>query len=260
MINAVDDELQSFGDEALNVPCLKDLHDELLVECLDEQIKNPTSSKVFYLDEFSEAYESDMEEAKDDDDEKAELNKIHDKLYMTVLEKIDDAYGLDLDKDTVFSLPRETLRTFTEGIYEFFVVNYEENVITYFTSLIGKFQDAIADELMKAKEGKDIVSNFYRDKIKDQTSAIIIANINSAIESMKSIEVEPIEFIELFDSERFSVAIVKSAIEKGLINGDFTKNFLEPIFRNSQDDMFDGIVVSVRQNIYNNYKEKASDK
>ena len=255
MINMTDDDITSFGDDTLTVPCLKDLHDELLVECLDEQIKNPTSSHVYYLDEFKEAYEEDMEEANDDEDEKKELKSIHDRFYKTVLDKINRQYDLGLDEDVAFSLPSETLRTLAEGIYEFFIVEYTENVTEYFTEMVDKFQEALVTEITKNSDLKDIVSDFFKDKIKDESSAIIVANMNGAIKYLKDIDIDPGEFIDLFDCEKFSVAVVKNAIENGVITGNFIKRFLAPVFSKSQGDVFDGIVVNTRQNVYEKYLE-----
>ena len=247
-----DDELLQFGDEKLAVPDLEDLSDELLTLCIEEQIKDPFMSSADYLEEFRVSLKEELDSVEGNDDETLNVKTMAKKFYDRVLKLIEDRFGLEFDENLVYGMTDDTLRNFAEGVYEFFVINYTSNLSRFICVQILENKDNIAKEILDSKENKDVSSIGYSTKIDDSVFSTILANIHSAIKVIHSLEVEPEDFIECFDPDLFSVAIVKYGIEKGLITGDFVEKFLAPVF-GTKDTNNDFITVDVQQAIYKKY-------
>ena len=252
-----DDELQQFGDDVMQIPAISEISYELLEECVKEQILNSFFSSINYLEEFRTTYEEELEDSGNDDDAVMEVKNQAHNFYIEVLNLIDKKFGLELDSVNVYeSMSGDTLRTFTEGLYEFFITNYEDNIITYITEVILDYRAAIVDEISAEKTGDDVTSISYRSKVSNSVFSVILANISTAIKYVRNIEIEPEDFINYFNNDCFSVAVVKYGIDSNLINGDFVKKFTDPMFGSTQDDTYDEISLQVQQNVYDCYKSK----
>ena len=68
LIANLDDNVEVFGDEVVKMPMLKEVSGELIVECIDEQLADPTSTNINFLETFKENYDDDVEDANGDDD------------------------------------------------------------------------------------------------------------------------------------------------------------------------------------------------
>jgi hypothetical protein len=139
-------------------------------------------------------------------------------------------------------------------MYEFFIINYVDNVSNYLSSKVIWNKDAIVD-VIKDEHGNNVVMTALTAKINDKTYAYLLGNINRAINLVKDDEITPSEFIEEFNSDEFGTVIVKYAINTGLICGDFVNDFLDPILGHSQDDMYDIVALNVQQAVYRDYRK-----
>ena len=256
MIANLADNVEVFGDEVIRMPMLKELSGELLVECIDEQIEDPTSTKINFLETFKESYDEDLEEAHDDDDGVKEINDIANDFYCNVIDKINKKYQLGLDEDTIYSYGGSQLQNFADGLYQFFLINYQDNITTYFSKMIIAMKDALSDSIQKEKNSSDAVDSAMSRKIKSGAYATVLANINSAVKLIRSLEMDPMDFIKLFDEESFPVAVLKYGIKKGLINGNFVPTFVGPFYDRIQDDTYDEIMLNIQQSIYEEYKKE----
>lgn len=257
MIANLADNVEVFGDEVIRMPMLKELSGELLVECIDEQIDDPTSTKINFLETFKESYDEDLEEATGDDDGIKELNDIANEFYYSVLGKLNKKYQLGLDEDVIFSSGGPDLQNITDGLYQFFLIDYQENITTYISKMIIAMKDALSENITKEKlSNNDAVTSAMGKKIKNGAYATILANINAAINLIKEIEMDPLDFVKLFDDEVFSVAVLKYGIKKGLINGDFVSAFIKPFYDRIQDDVYDEIMLNIQQYIFEEYKRE----
>ena len=258
MIANLADNVEVFGDEVIRMPMLKELSGELLVECIDEQIEDPTSTKINFLETFKESYDEDLEEAHDDDDGVKEINDIANDFYCNVIDKINKKYQLGLDEDTIYSYGGSQLQNFADGLYQFFLIDYQDNITTYFSKMIIAMKDALSDSIQKEKNSSDAVDSAMSRKIKSGAYATVLANINSAVKLIRSLEMDPMDFIKLFDEESFPVAVLKYGIKKGLINGNFVPTFVGPFYDRIQDDTYDEIMLNIQQAIYEEYKKESS--
>ena len=195
MITNNDSDLDQLDDDLLQISDLRDLSKELIEECIKDQIKNPFFSRTDYLEPFADSYIQETDMTYEDVEAMAELNDAALSFYHQVLMLLNDKFELDLDLNTVFELDVENVKNFTEGLYEFFILNYSDNIATYITNLILESKNAIVDEISSMTNGKDITSLIYKDKISDKTYSVLLANINKAIKSVNGIELFPDDFI-----------------------------------------------------------------
>lgn len=249
-----EEDLVSFGDDVLTVPSLKDLQEELLSECIEEQIKNPFYTSTDFLEEFHEGYEEDLEDVIGDDVEVQKLNDIANEFYLKTLKLLDNKFDLGFDVDNVYSMSGDTLRNFCEGMYEFFIVNYRENIVEYLRRRILDMKDVIVEEIVaNMKDKSDVTTEMYSKRIQDRTFALLLSNIRNAIIYIKDLDIDASEFIEFFDMERYGVAHVKYAISANLLNGEFVRRFLDEMIGSTQDISFDMIALEVQQAIHAEY-------
>lgn len=257
MITNLDENIEVFGDEVIKMPMLKEVSGELIVECIDEQINDPTSTKINFLETFKENYDSDIEDANGDDDAVKELNDIARDFYCNVLDKINTKFSLGIDGDVLYASNGDTLQNIADGIYQFFLVDYQDNITNYISKMIIIMKDALAESIMKEKKADtDVVSEVMSKKILNASYATILANINSAVDMVKDLEMDISDFIKLYDEEYFPVAILKYCIKNNLINGDFVPAFILPFFNRIQDDTYDEIMLTIQQNIFEEYKRE----
>jgi hypothetical protein len=257
LITNLDENIEVFGDEVIKMPMLKEVSGELIVECIDEQIADPTSTKINFLETFKENYDDDLEDANGDDDAVKEINDIARDFYCNVLDKINNKYHLGLDTDVVYATSGESLQNLADGLYQFFLVDYQENITTYISKMIIIMKDALAESIQKDKESEnDVVTDVMTKKIKNASYGIILANINAAINLVKDMEMDIADFVKLFDEEYFPVAILRYTIKNNLVNGDFVQAFLDPFFNRIQDDVYDEIMLTIQQKIFEEYKRE----
>lgn len=261
MVRALDDDVMVFGDDVIRTPMLKDLSGELLVECIDEQLADPTYSQINFLEAFKESYNEDYDEAYGDDDGITEIKNIADDFYWQTILKISKKFDLGISEDAVGDIGGEDLQNLAEGLYEFFVINYTNNVTTYLTNMCISMKMALADTIKDNKAyPNDIVTDVMASRIHDAAYAVILANINSAVNMVKDIEMDTANFIDFFNEELFSVTVVKLAIKNQIITGDFVPAFLEPLYSRTQDGTYDTIVMQVQQNLYQEYQKEYKGK
>jgi hypothetical protein len=251
---AADETLERFDENVVRVSTLEDLDDELIDECIGEQIKDPFFSRSNYLEEFKENYDEELEDANDDPDEISRINTIASNFYYKIIYMIENKFNLEIDHDVVESLSNDALRNVAEGLYEFFIVNYVDNVSYYLSDRVISFKDNIIDTL-KDGNTNNVVMSALVAKINDKGYAYILANINKSINIVKDMETSPEEFINVFNGEEFGTAIVKYSILNGIICGDFVNDFLRPTLGHSQDDMYDLVVLNVQQAVYRDYRK-----
>jgi hypothetical protein len=84
---------------------------------------------------------------------------------------------------------------------------------------------------------------------------MVLSNINTAIGCVKTLELEPSDFINLFNIDKFEVAVIAYAIENNIINGNFIGNFLAPIVDRIQDEIYDEVVRDVQSYLYHKFKK-----
>ena len=255
MILTHDNDFEVLGDSVIEVSPLKDLSQELLDEFISIQIKEPFEMRTNFVENFTDEVDLLAINNGDDEDYVKQIRDEANEFYLTIIHKIEDQFRLDIDPDVIDALDRHWIQNVCEALYEFFTVNYTKNVAKYLARVTLGNVDVILDELANNEKAKDVSTMALKQKVDDEVFATLLANINLVVSIAKDINIEPIDMIQYFNQDNFDVSVIRYCIEEHVINGNFRKPFLDLIFDNDQDYVYDGIVADVYQYFLQQYAE-----
>jgi hypothetical protein len=262
MILTHDNDFEVLGDSVIEVSPLKDLSQELLDEFISIQIKEPFEMRTNFVENFTDEVDLLAINNGDDEDYVKQIRDEANEFYLTIIHKIEDQFRLDIDPDVIDALDRHGIQNVCEALYEFFTVNYTKNVAKYLARVTLGNVNVILDELANNEKAKDVSTMALKQKVDDEVFATLLANINLVVSIAKDINIEPIDMMQYFNQDNFDVSVIRYCIEEHVINGNFRKPFLDLIFDNDQDYVYDGIVADVYQYFLQQYAElkmKAQD-
>lgn len=255
MILTHDNDFEVLGDSVIEVSPLKDLSQELLDEFISIQIKEPFEMRTNFVENFTDEVDLLAINNGDDEDYVKQIRDEANEFYLTIIHKIEDQFRLDIDPDVIDALDRHGIQNVCEALYEFFTVNYTKNVAKYLARVTLGNVDVILDELANNEKAKDVSTLALKQKVDDEVFATLLANINLVVSIAKDINIEPIDMMQYFNQDNFDVSVIRYCIEEHVINGNFRKPFLDLIFDNDQDYVYDGIVADVYQYFLQQYAE-----
>lgn len=255
MILTHDNDFEVLGDSVIEVSPLKDLSQELLDEFISIQIKEPFEMRTNFVENFTDEVDLLAINNGDDEDYVKQIRDEANEFYLTIIHKIEDQFRLDIDPDVIDALDRHGIQNVCEALYEFFTVNYTKNVAKYLARVTLGNVDVILDELANNEKAKDVSTMALKQKVDDEVFATLLANINLVVSIAKDINIEPIDMMQYFNQDNFDVSVIRYCIEEHVINGNFRKPFLDLIFNNDQDYVYDGIVADVYQYFLQQYAE-----
>lgn len=255
MILTHDNDFEVLGDSVIEVSPLKDLSQELLDEFISIQIKEPFEMRTNFVENFTDEVDLLAINNGDDEDYVKQIRDEANEFYLTIIHKIEDQFRLDIDPDVIDALDRHGIQNVCEALYEFFTVNYTKNVSKYLARVTLGNVDVILDELANNEKAKDVSTMALKQKVDDEVFATLLANINLVVSIAKDINIEPIDMMQYFNQDNFDVSVIRYCIEEHVINGNFRKPFLDLVFDNDQDYVYDGIVADVYQYFLQQYAE-----
>lgn len=255
MILTHDNDFEVLGDSVIEVSPLKDLSQELLDEFISIQIKEPFEMRTNFVENFTDEVDLLAINNGDDEDYVKQIRDEANEFYLTIIHKIEDQFRLDIDPDVIDALDRHGIQNVCEALYEFFTVNYTKNVAKYLARVTLGNVDVILDELANNEKAKDVSTMALKQKVDDEVFATLLANINLVVSIAKDINIEPIDMMQYFNQDNFDVSVIRYCIEEHVINGNFRKPFLDLIFDNDQDYVYDGIVADVYRYFLQQYAE-----
>lgn len=255
MILTHDNDFEVLGDSVIEVSPLKDLSQELLDEFISIQIKEPFEMRTNFVENFTDEVDLLAINNGDDEDYVKQIRDEANEFYLTIIHKIEDQFRLDIDPDVIDALDRHGIQNVCEALYEFFTVNYTKNVAKYLARVTLGNVNVILDELANNEKAKDVSTLALKQKVDDEVFATLLANINLVVSIAKDINIEPIDMMQYFNQDNFDVSVIRYCIEEHVINGNFRKPFLDLIFDNDQDYVYDGIVADVYQYFLQQYAE-----
>jgi hypothetical protein len=228
---------------------------DLLDESIRYQIQNPFSSKTNFLEEFNDTYADDLNIFEGNDEETQETHSIALNFYRGILNLLDKRFDLQLDKEILEDMNVDGLKNLTEGLYDFFILKYANNIGKYITDMIIEHRDDLIDKYKNTDDDTVAWVSFSR-KLKEPDMVCIFANLSSVIKEFRSMDITPDDFIQCFNRDKFEVAVLEYAIMNFLILGDFVPKFLGPLYQmERQDDIYDELIVTVYERLFNKYKK-----
>ena len=245
MILTNDNDFEVLGDNVIEVSPLKDLSQELLDEFISTQIREPFEMRTNFVE---------INNGEDEEYVKQLRNEAND-FYLAIIRKIEEQFRLDIDPDVIDALDHQGTQNVCEALYEFFTVNYTKNVAKYLARVTLGNLEVILDELAHNEKAKDVSTLAMKQKVDDEVFATLLANINVVLSIAKDINIEPIDMMQYFNQDNFDISVIRYCIEEHVINGNFRRPFLDLVFNNDQDYVYDGIVADVYQYFLQQYAE-----
>ena len=146
--------------------------EEFLENEVLEQISNLfESNKIDYLSSYISKYKYYKKEYEENEDFVEGLKERKIDTVKFIIEVICEKFSIDIDVDDYKTKIAKTL-------YKFFVIDYKENLITFFINYINSNKKAIVAEIKSLKRGRDISNIVSKSKFANNNDALIINNIN----------------------------------------------------------------------------------
>ncbi len=220
------------------------------LESILEQIDDPLSTNVNFIDVIVDKCSLMKEQITDEDD----IAKIDDSLrsfFGFVIEKINDRFDIGLDIEYICSL--KDVVEIGEALYTYFILRYIKNISRFFTKYIKENKKEIVD-YFNDNSKKDVSTLAYKKQIKNRDDLVIVTNLPSIIKYIIDLEVDIDIFIELsVPSDNFEGAVVKKLLDDGHIIGDFVPIYLESCM-DKHDYVMDEILTEIKMKFLKNIK------
>lgn len=259
MMSIFEDEYDIDNDEIQELPELRSLHAELINEEISEQVEDPFVSKVNFLDDYFDEYDDLMEQYDENPDMVAKLVDDATAFCNEVLKLIDEKYNLDLDDDALAEYGIEKLKAVTYSLYDFFIINYTKNLKKFFVKYIIKNAEEICNVLNDVRDKTDVTTVSFKQKLNNEHVAVILSNLRTVIEYVNSLDLEPLEVMDIYNPERYDVYQISTMITDGVLNGDFVSKFFEPIIVQDTSEDYIEIFSSIEGNLLKKFKKVQAD-
>lgn len=160
---------------------LSHYNSEFVLSVLDQAIKNRfTSVSFIQTPNIVEAWEQNFKAIQSTygEEVKSEVLKVREEVYNQIIEVICREFHLNFTIDDSVDL-----YTAAFYLYDFFVCNFTNGLITFFANFIYREKDNLYDslELAELKKNKDTSTIYGRKVYKDIKIALINANIDRVI-------------------------------------------------------------------------------
>lgn len=166
------------------------LKDELIMENILEQVKYPLDNDVDYLDIFETRYRYLSDVYKDSTMFIEKLNNVKDAIYSELFTAIVKKFNFSYTDNTL------DINQCAKDLYNFFILDYKENLIQYFINTILLQKKSLALSLSDPQYSKKVGVNALKKLLKHREDAIIISNINTVIQSIISNSTDNLELIK----------------------------------------------------------------
>lgn len=202
--------------------------DDFIENEIEEQISESlfSSNKTNHVEFYLEKYKYLCKEVYvDDDDTLAQLEENKENFLQNIVSKISETFEFEIDENEVTNKVAKTL-------YNFFIVNYADNLKDFFLNFLNKNKKSIIADLkaMKVKT-RDVSTIASKVKYYNANDAIIINNINTILLKIipnYDIGNEFIDYIINYDDSRINNKMRKY-LDEAIITFEDTYNaFLTP--------------------------------
>jgi hypothetical protein len=203
---------------------LAELPFQLIKETITEQINDPLSTNIDYIDIIIEKCDMFKSSYENDEDVIAELNENLHSFFAFIITKIDDKFDLGLDVNTIASSGK--IVEIGQVLYRYFILRYVKNISKFITKYIMKHKKELA-EYYNDKNKKDVSTLAFKKQIKNPEDLSLITNLPSIIKYIINLDIEPYDFVDLSTgSDNYEGTMIKSLINSNQMIGDFVDGYI----------------------------------
>lgn len=215
-------ESQNNLEEILYSMNTEEFSEEELNDQLNENIFS--SHKTDYLSSYLQRYKFLKNEYPENEEFLNSLKNGKDELMLYIINEISEKFGFEIDTE-------HKLKKTAIALYDFFVINYKENLEIFFYEYIESNKKSILSEIKKNKRKKDISTVNMKNNFSNPNDAIIVDNIaDILLNIIPAIEDEDwINYI-LDDDDTVTNIHIRKFIEEEImeINLDTFNAFIDP--------------------------------
>ncbi len=223
---------------------------DLLKENILEQIDDPVANHVNYMETIITKCKIFKEQFSDDPDV---VRQVDDSLYefiSFIINKINDRFDLGIDLNAGFTY--DDMIVYGSAIYSYFILRYKKNITKFVINYINTHESNLI-EYYGDKNKKDVSTLVYKKQIKRPEMLPIITNLQSIINFIIGLDIEPIEFVELsMNGSNYEANVVKRLIDNNIITGDFVRMYVD-ICIDDHEYIVDDIYTKIKTKLIKNY-------
>ncbi len=247
---------ETFSTEVNEVEdIMSQMHFELVAEEIDEQIENTfTKSPKNFLELYNDRYKYFKETYGDNDDFMSQLKQLRDQTHEEIIKKIAAKFELTYE---------EVKPKIAKALYEFFILNYEENMVAFIKNFILKNKKWVVGEIksMNTRRTRDTSYVASKGIMSNQQEALIITQINRIVFDIlptafdQDDDTDFLSYIVDYDDTNVNGIIKKLFVEKQTISCDsnLLEMFMAPVL--NKEDGYAEVVSTVVTELYSAYKK-----
>lgn len=257
-IDMYEDEYEVISDDEVEA-LLASMQPELLFEHIREQIKETfNSSPVNYLKSYNEQFKYLKDKFEDNTEILNDLKRTRRDSFEEVMAMIQKKFNFSIEEDTKIKT-----KYAARALYEFFVLDYAENIKKFIVKYIVKNKKALTQEIKANKSKTKDVTSICNKAYFGQNEALILTELNYIIFKILPSHGFEEEFLEYIVDEDSSLTL--DTIKEMFIENDYIyyednlfDTFMAPLFEKKNG--YSTIVSNVTVELYNIYNKKSTIK
>lgn len=217
---------------------------DFLLATIQEQIKDPLSNNVNYVESMTDTLDELERQYEEDPDNMAQIKALRTRIFNTITVEISNRFnmGYEPDLDDLYTLSVRAI-----SMYDFLILNYRRNVRRFLYNFIIKDRKRLIEEYKHYQKKKDVSSLNLKKKLRHKDDVVILSNLPEVVNGVLSLDVDAAEFLSLA-SDNADAVILQNMVLNGQIDSNFTSTYLQYVL-NEHDSVVDSILVDVRMRL-----------
>ena len=217
---------------------------DYIIESIESQLTNLLTdiTKKNYLKKFIDKYDKLIKEHPEKSDE---LNDQKNILYTHIINSIGEKFDISIYTEYVSNMNK-----FVKTLYKFFIIEYLENITMFLEMYIVENKKDILSEMTLYNEN---LRNKKSDEI-DQNISIILSNLDSVIEIIKSHNLGFRDFLEYTEKHPEATVSISNMLDYYADGFFYDADMIYDNIINSlinEDEGFSNIYTTLQLNLYN---------
>lgn len=230
---------------------LSELPFDVIKESIKEQIEDPLSTNVDFLNSIYEKCSLYREEFSDDGDSIRQLYEAQSDFAVFVIREIDKKFNLSVSISEMMSV--DDVVEMSVVLYNYFILRYRKNITKFVSKFIRFNKKSIVDKYENLNK-KDVTTLALKKNIKNKDDLTIITNLPSIIKYIFSLDIDPSEFIMYStNSDSYEATYIINLMQEGTLAGDFVDRYTRLCFYD-HDYLIDEIHTDIKMKLLKKMK------
>lgn len=225
---------------------LADLPFDLIRESIKEQIDDPMSTKVNYIDVITDKIVMYRNQYEGNGDVLRDINVAVNDFFESILTHLNDKFNLGLDIENILS--GENVEEVCTCLYKYFVIRYTKNITKFISKYIFKNKKFISERYAD-KSKKDVSTLAFKKQIKNKDDLVILTNLPSIIDDIIKSDISNEEFLKYsVSTDSYEAHVISGLISSNKMIGEFYDTYIS-LCVNEHDHVIDELQTEIRYKI-----------